>query len=1029
MAFWSRLRQSKLKFNLFPSVYNRCYTINHSTIVANQHIRSHPIIRVLDNLDFIVQGRPSEFSNVRFYAKKSYKGNFQKKEESEPSKPRMNDEITEPTVRLVTDEGGHFVISRHEALVRAKNLKLDLVEVDNQSKVPVCKIFDYKKQKYVQRTREKERAKSKEFLKTGSCKEIRFAAKINQKDLKMKADLAKRLMENCHRVKCTAIDPTDQCDLPTLLSRFRALIKDFAIEESAPKVETKQAFVVVRHVKFGAAKSGGKKASKSNSQQSKENGSETEPVDAEEEHSDEDDGTKESEWSVQDGDGGDDINTAFDINEENYGQQLKSQQPAAVTAPPMGNRYARNPTAGNPSRIPNQTRPNRPYENSHGTNIPSSPSKNFRNIFGGNQANTAPSNQNAPAGNNRYKKNGPPSDSVRNPTATDPRMKRGPGGDTFKVKSCASSLFRGLTAMDFDEYEYLENTVENPEPKKSNNKSNGGDETAEHEDKDRSRSSKHRGDDGGDDVDRSSKRSSSRKESNDHEKDRRSRNGLSSRDREKGDKDRHTSSREHRVRDKERNRDGDRDRDRDSDRKRDGNRERRGERDYGERNRDEERDGSKRSRNQLESHDDERVRDKSSNVESMDKDVKEGRRERGFRGRDHDNRIWLFLWLSYRRYKEKKEDGAEQQADPERDQRTVFAYQISLKAGERDVYEFFSRVGKVRDVQLIMDRNTRRSKGVGYIEFYESMSVPMAIALTGQLLLGQPVMVKPSEAEKNLVQPTVVTGGGLGPYSGGARRLYVGNLPLTIKEDQLRQVFEAFGAIELVQMPTDPGTLNCKGYAFIQFARLEDAKAAQSLNGKLEIAGQFIKVSAVTDQAGMQDAGVNLADFDDDEGSGLPLNAHSRALLMQKLDRTGTASSINVASAVPILGQTPIPVLPGLTAGGLSMPALAAPPIDTVGVPSECLLLKNMFDPNDEADSDFDLDIKDDCEKECIKYGKLKHIYVDKNSAGFVYMRFENATSAMDAQRTLHGRWFAGKMITATFMVPQDYEAKFPDSS
>ncbi|KAL3613936.1 hypothetical protein CASFOL_042010 [Castilleja foliolosa] len=567
--------------------------------------------------------------------------------------------------------------------------------------------------------------------------------------------------------------------------------------------------------------------------------------------------------------------------------------------------------------------------------------------------------------------------------------------------------------MDFDEYEYLENTVENPEQKKLNNKLNEGDETAEQEDKDRSRSSKHRGGD----VDRSTKRSSSRKESDDHEKDRRSQNALSSRDREKGDKDRHTSSREHRTRDRDSNRDGDRDRerDRDSDKKRDGNRERRGERDYGERKKDEERDGSKRSRNQLESHDDERARDKSGYVESMDKEVKEGRRERGFRG---DNRVI--------RYKEKKGDGAEQEADPERDQRTVFAYQIPLKAGERDVYEFFSRVGKVRDVQLIMDRNTRRSKGVGYIEFYESMSVPMAIALTGQLLLGQPVMVKPSEAEKNLVQPTVVTGGGIGPYSGGARKLYVGNLPLTINEGQLRQVFEAFGAIELVQMPTDPGTLNCKGYAFIQFSRLEDAKAAQSLNGTLEIAGQFIKVSAITDQAGMQDAGVNMADFDDDEGNGLTLNANSRALLMQKLDRTGTASSINAASAAPVLGQNPVPAFPGLTAGGLSMPA---PPIESVGVPSECLLLKNMFDPNDEADSEFDLDIKDDCEKECSKYGKLKHIHVDKNSAGFVYMRFENATSAMGAQSTLHGRWFAGKMITATFMVPQDYEAKFPNSS
>ena len=79
-----------------------------------------------------------------------------------------------------------------------------------------------------------------------------------------------------------------------------------------------------------------------------------------------------------------------------------------------------------------------------------------------------------------------------------------------------------------------------------------------------------------------------------------------------------------------------------------------------------------------------------------------------------------------------------------------------------------------------------------YIEFYDAMSVPMAIALSGQTLLSQPVMVKPSEAEKNLVQSTTSAaggpGGGIVPYSGGARRLYVGNLHYNIREDQLRQV-------------------------------------------------------------------------------------------------------------------------------------------------------------------------------------------------------------------------------------------------
>ncbi|KAJ0010178.1 hypothetical protein Pint_34337 [Pistacia integerrima] len=358
-----------------------------------------------------------------------------------------------------------------------------------------------------------------------------------------------------------------------------------------------------------------------------------------------------------------------------------------------------------------------------------------------------------------------------------------------------------------------------------------------------------------------------------------------------------------------------------------------------------------------------------------------------------------------------------------------------------------------------MDRNSRRSKGVGYIEFFDVMTVPMAIALSGQLLLGQPVMVKPSEAEKNLVQSTtaVASGGAIGPYSGGARRLYVGNLHFNMTEDQLRQVFEPFGSVELVQLPLDE-TGHCKGFGFVQFSRLEDARNAVNLNGQLEIASRAIKVlslhliftinaksvvSAVTDQTGMQDIGANTGDFDDDEGGGLSLNARSRALLMQKLDRSGSTTAITgslgtsvinstgltlpvapalgvslaVSSLVPALLQGSAPTLPGQLVTNLPVPTAGIPTIDTIGVPSECVLLKNMFDPKNETYEDFDLDIKEDVEGECSKFGKLKHIFVEKNSDGFVYLQFENTEAAMNAQCALHGRWFAGKMITATFLV------------
>ncbi|KAJ6906427.1 RNA-binding protein 39-like isoform X1 [Populus alba x Populus x berolinensis] len=594
--------------------------------------------------------------------------------------------------------------------------------------------------------------------------------------------------------------------------------------------------------------------------------------------------------------------------------------------------------------------------------------------------------------------------------------------------------------MEFDEYDYLEKTVENPEPPKVRETANGEGDIVKSREKDRLRSSKRRSDDkdDGDDERRRSKQSRSGDENRDRERSKE--RGLShhrsqSRD---GERDRHRSSREHRDRDRGKDRDREerngKERDRDRDRRehdRDGERER-------EREKEKERERLRRSRSRSERHRSDQ--DEKDREKSRDRELREKEREKEMESRERDRES--------RRYKERKEEATEPEADPERDQRTVFAYQICLKADERDVYEFFSRAGKVRDVRLIMDRNSRRSKGVGYIEFYDAMSVPMAIALSGQPLLGQPVMVKPSEAEKNLVQSTtaVASGGLIGPYTGGARRLYIGNLHFNITEDQLRQVFEPFGAVELVQLPHDESG-HCKGFGFVQFARLEDARNALNLNGQVEIAGRPIKVSAVTDQVGAQDGGTNVGDFDDDEGGGLALNARSRALLMQKLDRTGTASSITgslgtpTLPTAPILGAAPavspaiapllsgsVLAIPGLPIAGLQLTATTIPTVETIGVPSDCILLKNMFDPKTETEPDFDLDIKEDVQEECSRFGNVKHIHVDKNSAGFVYMRFENMQGAVNAQRALHGRWFAGKMITATFMVPQTYEAKFPDS-
>lgn len=260
MSFWHRINQPKLKWQTLTRQFKRCYLqIPHAHSLNNTPRQT---IRGFENPCWVNRRNPSDFCyNVRFFAAPVQAK--PKQEEKDASGPRMNDQIRADFVRLVTDDG-HEIVSRMVALERARKLKLDLVEVQRKADPPVCKIMDFHREKYKQQIKEKDRTKSKSelTLRKGDCKEVRFSGKTEAKDLKMKADMVKRLMDRGYRVKCMAMGTEDQ-DLGGLLTRLSSLIEDVCFVESGPRVEKRQAYVIVRHIKFGPSKKGsGKKASK-----------------------------------------------------------------------------------------------------------------------------------------------------------------------------------------------------------------------------------------------------------------------------------------------------------------------------------------------------------------------------------------------------------------------------------------------------------------------------------------------------------------------------------------------------------------------------------------------------------------------------------------------------------------------------------------------------------------------------------------------------------------------------------------------
>ncbi len=65
------------------------------------------------------------------------------------------------------------------------------------------------------------------------------------------------------------------------------------------------------------------------------------------------------------------------------------------------------------------------------------------------------------------------------------------------------------------------------------------------------------------------------------------------------------------------------------------------------------------------------------------------------------------------------------------------------------------------------------------------------------------------------------------------KKLYVGSLPYSTTEEELRELFEAFGPIESVRIITDKFTGMSKGFAFVEMANPDYAKkAVEGVNGK-----------------------------------------------------------------------------------------------------------------------------------------------------------------------------------------------------
>jgi len=114
---------------------------------------------------------------------------------------RINGGIRADKIRLVDEANSQVgIVSKEEAMSKAQEAGLDLVEVSPNSDPPVCRIMDYGKWLYQQKRRVRD-AHKKTVHPVATLKEIRLRPETDTHDLEIKVKHAREFLEKGHRVQ------------------------------------------------------------------------------------------------------------------------------------------------------------------------------------------------------------------------------------------------------------------------------------------------------------------------------------------------------------------------------------------------------------------------------------------------------------------------------------------------------------------------------------------------------------------------------------------------------------------------------------------------------------------------------------------------------------------------------------------------------------------------------------------------------------------------------------------------------------
>lgn len=376
----------------------------------------------------------------------------------------------------------------------------------------------------------------------------------------------------------------------------------------------------------------------------------------------------------------------------------------------------------------------------------------------------------------------------------------------------------------------------------------------------------------------------------------------------------------------------------------------------------------------------------------------------------------------------------------------IYIGSISFDQGVEEIRKVFECFGPIKFIDVQIDPASQRHRGFCFLDYQTPEAAILALSCKDSLsLAGRMLKVgRPSNSSTQIL-PMIEK---LQQEAMTHARIFISCINPELSADDIKMVFEAFGAIKNCQLAQDLGEAKHKGYGYIEYEDSSACAEAVSSMNNFDLGGNLLKVckavvppmnmllgtkysvdeagiekpqsalaiaaaiaaATVTEKLGLnKDVGNNKTDMSGD-GTNENESVNNESEGVDNDDRVVDVDSRSndddaVVNTGEIEEENGEVTITSLDQQYQLMQRLNRKSLKNV------IVLRNMI-----GTEDVDDELNSEVEEECTNYGAVKSVYIHVlDDVVKIFVQFEDNEGAQKAQEALNGRWFGGRSVIAEF--------------